>query len=419
MTSTPAIDDRLRSIVGAEHARAANSDDSIAGVNASLVVSPGNEGEVAEVLACANEAGLAVVPRGGGTKLRWGNPPKRADVLLSLQRLDHVIEHAWADLTVAVEAGCTMKQLQETLSRHGQRVALDSLWPANATVGGVLSTNDSGVLRLRYGALRDLIIGVTIALPDGTLATSGGKVVKNVAGYDLPKLVTGALGTLGVITRAIFRTHPLSRECLTLTFPASDPESLQAKVLAIQNSQLAHTALQIRRPSLGSLEVDILFEGRAAGLQAQEKQLQALLGSPAAQTSDANPWSAREQLWNDAHADSVIAKVVVLPSMLAATFRNLERTEASSKFASTTVMQATGIGSIRLNGTASSLQAGVAAIREFSEANGGSLVVLHSTHAHGIECWGRPADALSLMRALKQQFDPKATLNPGRFVGGI
>ena len=111
------------------------------------------------------------------------------------------MEHAWADLTVTVEAGCTIAELQRTLAQHGQRLAMDPLWPERATIGGILATNDSGALRLGYGSLRDLIIGITLALADGTVASSGGKVVKNVAGYDLPKLATGSLGTLGVITQ--------------------------------------------------------------------------------------------------------------------------------------------------------------------------------------------------------------------------
>src|SRR5713101_1270815 len=156
----------------------------------------------------ARSATAADTVSGVQTKLAWGNSPAHAGLILSTARMNEIIEHAWADLTVTVQAGCTIQRLQETLAQHGQRLALDPLWPEKATVGGVLSTNDSGALRLRFGALRDLIIGVTIALPDGTLASSGGKVVKNVAGYDLPKLVTGAFGTLGVITRAVFRLHP-------------------------------------------------------------------------------------------------------------------------------------------------------------------------------------------------------------------
>ena len=180
-----------------------------------------------------NDAGLRVAPRGGGTKLTWGNPPARVDLIVSTARLDQIIEHAWADLTVTVEAGCTMQNLQERLARHGQRLALDAMWPERATVGGVLSTNDSGALRLRFGGLRDLIIGVTLALPDGTLARSGGKVVKNVAGYDLPKLATGALGTLGVIARATFR-------CIHCRRTRERSRSRAASLAEMQHCVLGH-----------------------------------------------------------------------------------------------------------------------------------------------------------------------------------
>src|SRR5205807_2436500 len=145
----------------------------------------------------------------------------------------------------------------------------DPLWPEKATVGGVLSSNDSGALRLRFGALRDLIIGVTIALADGTLASSGGKVVKNVAGYDLPKLVTGALGTLGVITRAVFRLHPLPRHSRSFTISVSNPREAQQIILAIQDSKLAHVALQSQFSAEALPVIDILFVGTEAALASQ------------------------------------------------------------------------------------------------------------------------------------------------------
>src|SRR5882762_1074891 len=260
-------------LVGNEYARAATAADAVAGAQPNLVIEPGTEGELAEILRLSNEAGLAVIPRGGGTKLRWGNPPARADLILSTARLNEIIEHAWADLTVTVEAGCTIQRLQETLAQHGQHLALDPLWPEKATVGGVLSTNDSGALRLRFGALRDLIIGATIALPDGTLASSGGKVVKNVAGYDLQKLVTGALGTLGVITRAVFRLHPLPLNTRSFSVAATNAEEAQRFVLTVQDSKLAHTLLQSHFSDAASPVSDILFEGTEAGLAAQETQL--------------------------------------------------------------------------------------------------------------------------------------------------
>src|ERR1700674_4215692 len=258
--------DRLIALIGPDHVRPAIAADAVAGVQSKLIVIPGNEKELAEILRLSNEAGIAVIPRGGGTKLSWGNSPACADLILSTARLNKIIEHAWSDLTVTVEAGCTIQTLQETLAQHGQRLALDPLWPERATVGGVLSTNDSGALRLRFGALRDLIIGVTLALPDGTLASSGGKVVKNVAGYDLPKLVTGAFGTLGVITRAVFRLHALPRNARTISCLARDVSEAQRFLLAIQDSKLAHTGIQVRAAGVAPPGVDVLLEGTEAGL---------------------------------------------------------------------------------------------------------------------------------------------------------
>src|SRR5271155_4463235 len=247
MPTTPLdIEHEFRAILGSDSLRAATGSDAVCGAQPRLVLEPANEQQLAAVLRLANDANLVVIPRGGGTKLSWGNSPTRADVILSTARLDKVIEHAWADLTVSVEAGCTIHKLQSALAQHGQRLALDPLWPAQATIGGILSTNDSGSLRLRFGSLRDLIIGVTLALPDGTLASSGGKVVKNVAGYDLPKLVTGALGTLGVITRANFRLHPTPRSIRSFTFAARDLGDANRVVLAVQDSWLTPSSLQAR-----------------------------------------------------------------------------------------------------------------------------------------------------------------------------
>src|SRR5258705_4791260 len=299
MTATASSSENLfLSLLGSEYVRAAGAADAVGGLQPKLVVEPGTERELAEILRLSNEGGVAVIPRGGGTKLSWGNPPVRADLILSTARLTKIIEHAWADLTVTVEAGCSIQKLQETLAQHGQRLALDPLWPEKATVGGVLSTNDSGALRLRFGALRDLIIGVTIALPDGTLASSGGKVVKNVAGYDLPKLVTGALGTLGVITRAVFRLHPLPRNTRSFSVFSAKAEESQRFVLAVQDSKLAHTFLQSHFSDEAPPVSDILFEGTEAGLAAQESHLRSV-GAPAEVLEGSSPtWAAREELCN-------------------------------------------------------------------------------------------------------------------------
>ena len=224
------------------------------------------------MLKIATSAGLQVIPRGGATQTGWGNPPRGGDLILSTRRLNRVVEHAWGDMTATVDAGCRFQQLQQTLAEHGQRLALDPLWPDQSTIGGILATNDSGPLRIRFGSLRDLVIGITLALPDGTLAKSGGKVVKNVAGYDLPKLATGSLGTLGIITQAIFRLHPIPRESRTLSFSNTDSGTMNALILAIQDCNMVPTGVQVRAGSSSTPEVDLRFEGTAAGCEAQIEQ---------------------------------------------------------------------------------------------------------------------------------------------------
>jgi glycolate oxidase FAD binding subunit len=199
----------LSAIVGPDHLRAAKPKDAVDSVQPDGVIAPGTAQEVAQVLQYCASAGLGVIPRGGGSQLGLGNRPRKADFILSLERLNQVIEHAWGDMTVTVEAGCAIDKLQSVLREHGQQLGADPMYPEQATVGGVLATAESGTLRIRYGAIRDLVLGVEMALPDGSVIKAGGKVVKNVAGYDLTKLVIGSLGTLGIITRAVFRLHPV------------------------------------------------------------------------------------------------------------------------------------------------------------------------------------------------------------------
>lgn len=419
ISTASAIEENLREIAGAASVRAASAAEAFCGVQPQIVVEPGSEKELAGVLRLANEAGLAVIPCGGSTKLSWGNSPARADLFLSTARLNKIIEHVWADLTVTVEAGCTIQKLQDALSQHGQRLALDPLWPERATVGGVLSTNDSGALRLRFGSLRDLVIGVTIALPDGTLASSGGKVVKNVAGYDMPKLMTGALGTLGIITRAIFRLHPLPKVARTVSASMGNLEAAQRALDALQNSKLAHTAMQVRASDEAPPEVDVLLEGTEAGLAAQETQLKKLLAPVIVAEAPASVWNAREKLWL-APDSAVMAKFSLLPAGIASGMATVRHVADHRQIRWKAVAQATGIGWLRLDGLPDYLHAALRELRTELERGGGSLIILHRPAGVApLDAWGSAGDALSLMRAVKQQFDPKGTLNPGRFVGGI
>jgi glycolate oxidase FAD binding subunit len=452
--------ENLRTIGSPDQWRDAGPEDKVAGVQPKMVFEPANEVELASALHYADSAGLSVIPRGSGSKLAWGNPPTRADLVLSTARLNRVIEHAWADLTVSVEAGCTIGTLQDALAQHGQRIAIDPLWPEHTTIGGLLSTNDSGTLRIRYGGLRDLIIGATIALPDGTLASSGGKVVKNVAGYDLPKLVTGALGTLGVITRAVFRLHPLPHQVRSFTFIARDAADANRLVLAVQDSKLAHTGLQVRFNSGAKPEVDIRFDGTEEGLAAQTETLRKL-AAPATETrSNEDVWNARQHLFGAVRSNrseprspasllssealakedarpaasppgdapsaedsqpAAIAKFSVLPGSIANTCEQLRDLAEPSNVHWSTVIQGTGLGWIRLGpAPANIIQQVLVKLRSQLEPAGGSLVLQYrSAEVPEIEVWGNPGDALPLMSSVKQQFDTRKTLNPGRFVGGI
>jgi len=422
----------LAVVVGAAHLRPGAPADAVAGVQPRLVLEPGTGGELARVLRVAAGAGLAVVPRGGGTKRAWGAPPRAADLVLSTRRLDAVVEHAAGDLTVTVQAGCTIARLQQAVAAAGQRLALDPLRPEGATVGGVVAANDAGSLRGAFGSLRDQLIGIQVALPDGRLARAGGKVVKNVAGYDLPKLYCGSLGTLGVVVEATFRLYPLPRETRTLRFAPADVRIAAAQLLAIQASALRPTGVQLALGSAAAPELAVRLESASPGaLAAQQAQLLAL-AAPLRQTAGAapapDPWLARERLLAGAEPaapapaapPAAVCKLTFLPARLVSLVDGIAAAAAAADWH--LVAQGAGIGWLRLEATSpGALLAAILRVRAGAALLGGSLVVAEAPAALApeLDVWGDPGDALHLMRALKQRFDPGGVLNPGRFVGGI
>jgi glycolate oxidase FAD binding subunit len=426
----------LRALVGAEHMRASIAEDAVDDVLPQMVIEPGTPEEVAGALKIATGAGLQVMPRGGGTKMDWGNAPRgvelpSGELILSTRRLNRVVEHAWGDMTATVEAGCTFQQLQQTLAAHGQRLALDPLWPEQATIGGILATNDSGPLRIRFGSLRDLIIGITLALPDGTLAKSGGKVVKNVAGYDLPKLATGSLGTLGIITQAIFRLHPVPRESRTLSFCSSDNanpncENMNALVAAVQDCNMVPTGVQIRAgststPKSNFHEIDLRFEGTSAGCEAQIEQTLRIASAARRIESPADVWNAHAEVWRGIEP-SVVCKFTLLPADLGTFLDSIRKAAEPLRLPWRLVTQAVGVGFLRLeSGATDALLNTLQDLRKKLETRGGSLVILRCPLEikSKLDVWGSAGDALALMKSIKAQFDSTGVLNPGRFVGGI
>lgn len=410
----------LAAIVGTDSIRAATAEDSIDGVQPQLVVAPESGEQIAQILKYASEAGLRVVPRGGGSKLGWGNRPEAADLVIDMGRLDRVIEHAWGDMTATAQAGCRLATLQRTLGEHGQRLALDALWPERATIGGTLATNESGALRVRFGGLRDQILGVTVALPDGTLARAGGKVVKNVAGYDLAKLMTGALGTLGVIVEATFRLYPLPLATRELTLALPDAAAAQRATLAINDSTLVPAAAQIRAGAGALPQLDLRFEGLEAALDAQAQQLADMVGAQP-QPCDPAAWRAREALW-EGDGPALVCKLTLLPSDTAWACEEIGQVCDTLRLGWQLVLTTHGVGMLRLAGANDEvLLTALSRLRGDLAAREGSLSMLAGSPAlkQRIEVWGDPGDALLLMRRVKERFDPLRILNPGRFVGRI
>ena len=228
---------------------AASELDAVSDRQSRYVAAPASTTEAAALLRAAAELGLTVVPRGSGSRLHWGAPPASCDLIVDTRRLDQIVEHAAGDLVVTVQAGVRLDDLADVLASADQRLALDARSSAEqggGTVGGLIATGAAGPLRYRYGSPRDLLIGITIVRADGAVAKSGGKVVKNVAGYDLGKLFAGSYGTLGLITEATFRLHPKPETSTWITVECSSPASVAEVVQAMANSPLAPSAIEVR-----------------------------------------------------------------------------------------------------------------------------------------------------------------------------
>jgi glycolate oxidase FAD binding subunit len=425
--------EELRTIVGEEHVWEAEPSDAIDAVQPQFVVEPASVAEAAEVLKLANRTGLAVTPRGEGSVLDWGNPPVRLDLILSTKRLNRIVEHAPGDLIVRVEAGVCLRDLLKVLdSSARQMLALDTP-DFRDTLGGIVATNAAGIFRLRYGTVRDLLIGITVVLSDGTVAKAGGKVVKNVAGYDLGKLFTGSFGTLGLIVEAIFRLHPIPPSRMLVMVDVPTPEAAAAARQAILDSPLVPSALEIRWSNLEH-KLLALFEGPEPIVATHVQQAARLFepyGDVFIPSEDEAADQEREsrrfpwQAYRERFSPYVGIKMNSLPSELPTVLRTVP-----------TVAEQFGL-EWRINGRAGNailfaelvsrnhdldaLTQAVGELRDYAIRSGGTLVMLKAPVEvkRMIDVWGPVGDALPLMRRVKAQFDPMGTMNPGRFVGGI
>jgi glycolate oxidase FAD binding subunit len=407
--------------------RAAAAADAVDGVRPAAVVEPGSVEEAAAALRDAAAAGQALAFRGGGSKLGLGNPPERLDLLVSTARLDQVLEHAAGDLVVKVQGGVRLADLQAALAPAGQQLGLDPPEPG-ATVGGVVAANASGPRRLRYGTARDLIIGITVVLADGTVAHAGGKVVKNVAGYDLAKLFCGSLGTLGLVAEAVFRLHPVPEAAGTVALEVRRPADACAAVGRLLRATVEPSAVELAWPEPAAPgRLTVLLEGIRPGVEARVAATADLLGAGAqggvadpdapAPRLGALPWPA------DGGGPVVGVKAACPPAELDGAVGDLwAAADAAGVGCRLTAHAGSGVlrAALPWAGT-DALAAALAAARRGLVARGGSLVLVEAPVElkRAVEVWGPAGDALELMRRVKRRFDPEGRLAPGRFVGGI
>ena len=426
--------DALAGIVGGKHvvtAPAALEAAAVDGATPRWLVRPASIDEVSRLMALATSEELAVAPRGGGSALELGAPPSRLDLVLDLSRLTRVLDYVPADMVATAEAGVTLAALARETGRHGQMLALDPYGSAARTVGGALATNASGPRRFRYGTGRDLLLGVRFVQADGAVTWGGSKVVKSVTGYDIPKLLTGSLGTLGVIVEATLRLHPVQPACASWLFSFPSRETAGALVADVLASSLEPDRLAwlngaaLGRAGQGAAEAGVAIS--VASVAEAVASQGALLGSMASRLGavisvpDEGFWSRVAGVL----AGPIVVKIAGEIRRVPVWAAEIERLAASHGLGAAVVGEA-GNGVLRaaLEGGVSpeSWMSLVASLREALAEEGGNLVVERAPLAlkRAVDVWGPvPAPALAVMKRVKAEFDPRGILNPGRFVGGL
>ena len=393
------------------------SGDAVEGIIPKFVAEPASAAEVSETVAWAAREKLSLLTRGAGTKMAWGPPVESIDVLLSTSRLNKVVAHRHGDLTATIEAGATLANVNRALGQHRQWIPLDPYSGDRATIGGLVATNDSGPRRHRYGALRDLIIGIDFARGDGRLAKGGGIVVKNVAGYDLPRLMTGAFGSLGVIVTATFKLYPLTAASRTLVVDLNNPRELGALAGKILGSHLTPTALEFQVPPLRLM---LRFESIESAVEEQSSKAMTLIedgrlnGRVATRDEENELWARHAR----PVADATAIKVSTLPTELPAALTLIDRLAGGANY---TAAGRAGLGVFVLHLTGDDQKKVITGLRESLPAGRGSAVLMNGSRdlRKELDVWGPIGDALPLMKAVKRQFDPGQILNRGRGPGNI
>lgn len=400
--------------------------ESIDGVLPRDTIEPASAEDVAATLASAAKEHLSVVIRGGGTKMGWGRTPASVDLLLGTKRLNALVAHEHADLTATVQAGARLDDVNRALARHGQWLPIESAFE-DSTIGGAIATNDSGPLRHRYGTPRDLLIGIRLALTDGRLIKAGGNVVKNVAGYDIGKLVSGSHGSLAAIVSATFKLMPLPGASTTLVATFQRADALVGALAAITGSQLEASAIEVRaafseEPSTGTAaggpyRLLLKFESTPGALDAHVQKARALLGDAGCEVvssqSEFELWRRHIRApWMSA---GLIVKFAWLPASLGAVLAFMDDVRGNVAGIELTGRAAVGSGLLRVDADARSQRNIVERLRARSDVFR-HVVVLRADAAlkPQLDVWGPLGDAGGLGESVKHALDPHGILNAGR-----
>jgi glycolate oxidase FAD binding subunit len=421
---------------GAAHAFAVD------GLTPQCVLFPETVEQLSRCIAAADQAGLAVMPVGNGTKLGVGNLPQRYDVALSTRRLNRILAHEAADMTVTVEAGATLAEVNATLRPARQRLPLDPPDPEHTSIGALIATDASGPLRLSQGKVRDLLIGVKVVLADGTLVKGGGRVVKNVAGYDLMKLFTGSFGTLGTVVEATFKVRPCPEHEALFVVPAAEIGTAVAGALDVLAALLAPLYVEALNPAAAAAigenagaMILVGCGGNSDEIAAQRARLEERAGKHAMRTYDGTESARRYAALRDfpspvpprplgeGRGEGIGAKLSLLPSQLAQVLPHIED-EAARKNLGCAILShvGSGVAYVRLNGTDDVSLIGCAQWMRATVRQADGWAVFDGVPTRfksQVDTWGTDIQALSLMRGIKQALDPRRRLSPGRFVGGI
>jgi glycolate oxidase FAD binding subunit len=400
------------------------------------VLYPQTIGELSKAIALASEHRLRVLPCGSATKLDWGGLVSRADLVISTAKLNRVVEHCVGDLTVTVEAGVKCQDLQAVLAKEGQFLAIDPPYRTNATIGGLLATGSAGSLRHRYNSVRDMCLGIEFVRADGEVVKAGGRVVKNVAGYDLMKLLTGSYGTLGIASRITFRLYPLP-EYTQIVVITGIAEAIAQAQQKISTSVLTPTACDLLSATaiadlglgegiglvlqFASLKASVIEQCNRIALLAKELNLEVQMLGAAEEF-----WELLEiMFWQDELRNSdqtevdapVVCKLGILPSTSVSFLQECEQIFDEQSYY-LQIHAGSGLGVLRLEHVQdlNAIANQIAKVRSIAESHSGFLTILEAPHELKFKAnvWGHTGNANDVMNKIRQQFDARGLLSPDR-----